>query len=126
MKKWMTKTDAILFSLLLLLIGILFLVQYQQRNNQTALYAVVTVQGKEEMQIDLQAIKTAEEITLPNGIRLLAEHNAISFVYSDCPDQICVKTGILSHVGDVAACVPQKTVVTIQSHATGAVDVITY
>jgi len=38
---------------------------------------------------------------------------AIAFVASDCPDKICVKTGFISHPGQMAACLPNHVVIKI-------------
>lgn len=38
---------------------------------------------------------------------------SISFEESDCPDQICVKTGRLRYVGQSAACLPNNIIIKI-------------
>lgn len=39
------------------------------------------------------------------------ENNSVWFEYSDCPDQVCVKTGKLSRAGQVAVCLPNHIIV---------------
>ena len=51
--------------------------------------------------------------------------NRIGFTESDCPDLVCVHTGMLSKAGDVAACVPNKTVISV-SGGEASVDTLTY
>lgn len=73
---------------------------------------------KDSYEIDLD--------TEPDNI-LLVENGRIRYYKSDCPDQICVNTGWLSRISDVAACVPAKTaVVIIGTSQTDEPDVITY
>ena len=45
----------------------------------------------------------------------LSRDGAIAFVDATCPDKICEKAGALSRVGETAACLPRKTVVTVIS-----------
>lgn len=33
---------------------------------------------------------------------------------SDCPDKICVKTGLVSHEGMSAVCMPNRVIVTVE------------
>lgn len=76
--------------------------------------AVITVNGEEIQRIDLNRAKdgvftleTSPEVTLE------IKNSEIRFVNSECPDKTCEKSGFLSEVGDTAACVPAKTVVTV-------------
>ncbi len=76
--------------------------------------AVITVNGEEIQRIDLNrakdgvfALETSPKVTLE------IKNSEIRFVNSQCPDKTCEKSGFLSEVGDTAACVPAKTVVTV-------------
>lgn len=42
------------------------------------------------------------------NIVLLAEPGGISFEYSSCPDQTCVRTGKLTRAGQAAVCLPAR------------------
>ena len=89
------------------------------------LTAEVTVAGKTVEVIDLAAVKTPYEITLENGVRLHVEPGGVSFCYSDCRGQDCVRCGLLTRAGQAAACVPNKTLVTLTGKpAKGAPDAI--
>ena len=48
-------------------------------------------------------------------VRFRVQNGAIAFVDATCPDKICEKAGALSRVGETAACLPRKTVVTVIS-----------
>ena len=39
----------------------------------------------------------------------------IAFVKSDCPDQICVRTGFLSRPGQMAACLPNSLILVMKN-----------
>ncbi|NLT13859.1 MAG: NusG domain II-containing protein [Clostridiales bacterium] len=43
---------------------------------------------------------------LPNVIFRVSADGSIAFERSDCPDQICVRSGKLSRRGQIAACLP--------------------
>jgi hypothetical protein len=101
------KRDLILI-LFFLLVGIflIFLFNYPQ---QTGI-AIVEQNGAEICRFDLQKQNRTEEINVGDkyNVRLKIEPGAISFIHSDCPDQICVKTGKISKPGQAAVCLPAK------------------
>ena len=41
-------------------------------------------------------------------VTIISENGAIWFESSDCPDQICVRSGKLSRAGESAACLPAE------------------
>lgn len=43
-----------------------------------------------------------------------AEPGRIRFKEAQCPDKVCVHTGWLSHVGQIAVCLPQKMMIRIE------------
>jgi hypothetical protein len=79
--------------------------------------AVVEKNGKEVYRFDLSKQKTTRIIDVGGSmnIKLLLEPGAISFYHSDCPDQICVRTGKLKKPGQVAVCLPGKVSVRVIS-----------
>ena len=46
-------------------------------------------------------------------VKLELKDNQISFLETDCPDKICVRTGFISKVGQSAVCLPNRIVVKI-------------
>lgn len=56
---------------------------------------------------------------------VLVEKGRIRYLSADCPDALCVKAGWLSKPGDTAACLPARTVISIEGGRDGA-DVQTY
>lgn len=62
-----------------------------------------------------------------NGSVLVVENGEVYYTNSDCPDKLCEKFGHLSSNGDTASCVPNKTVVTIEtSENPDGEDIMTY
>ena len=43
------------------------------------------------------------------NVQLLVSDGSAGFVSSDCPDQICVRSGFISQPGQIAVCVPNRT-----------------
>ncbi len=83
------------------------------RGGGDTLTAEVTVAGVTVEQIDLKAVTSPYDLTLENGVRLHVEPGGVSFCYSDCRGQDCVRCGVLTRAGQAAACVPNKTLVTL-------------
>ena len=123
-RKWISKTDGIVLGVLVLFAAGFLL--WRAVAAQPGMRAVVTVDGEAVLQIDLQAAVDAQSYTLQNGVQLVAENHTVRFAASDCPDGICVETGALQKVGESAACVPNRTVVTVVGDEPRDVDVIAY
>lgn len=49
----------------------------------------------------------------PNVVFHLYPDGSIAFIESDCPDKVCVKSGRLHTVGQMAACLPNQVYVKI-------------
>lgn len=123
-RKWLSKPDFII----ILIVAVVAVVALLWQNTASADGAVaeVTIDGETVLELPLSDVTEPQEITLKNGIRLKAEQHTICFLQSDCPDGLCVKVGALKKPGDVAACLPNKTVVSIRGGDNGAVDILTY
>ncbi|MGN0572060.1 MAG: NusG domain II-containing protein [Candidatus Fimenecus sp.] len=125
-KKWISRTDMLLLAVLLL-VGLSLWIVPRVLPQRDALFAEVTVDGETVLELDLQTAVDRKTYTLENGVVLVTEKHTIAFLSADCPDKVCVNTGTLSHAGEVAACVPTGTVVTVKGESRGAtLDGITY
>lgn len=124
-KKWIYRADVLLL-FILTAVGLALWLVPRALPQSEMLYAEVTVSGKVVLELDLQATDARTEYSLPNGVVLVAENHTIAFLSADCPDKVCVQTGALSRVGEVAACVPTGTVVTVKGESRTALDGITY
>ena len=68
---------------------------------------------------------------VPDGsnVLLALSNGAAAFVSSDCPDQICVRSGALSLPGQIAVCLPNRTALLIVGEpqpANGDADTFAY
>ena len=119
-RKLVTKRDiAVLAVLALFAIALLLFFRFGLKDGRTAL---ISVDGKEYLCVSLDEDR---EIKLDNGVKIIVSDGKIGFAESDCPDLVCVHTGMLSKAGDVAACVPNKTVISV-SGGEASVDTLTY
>lgn len=124
-KKWISRADVIVLAVLLLAgLGLWILPRVLPQGN--ALVAEVTVGGETVLELDLQTATDRKTYTLENGVVLVAENHTVAFLSADCPDKVCVNTGALSRAGEVAACVPTGTVVTVKGESRTSLDGITY
>ena len=71
-------------------------------------YGRITVDGLAVKTVDLSADGTFSLPQRPN-ILFNVQNGAAAFIASDCPDQICVNSGYLSHPGQTAVCLPNRT-----------------
>ena len=116
-------TDLIIVFVIILVSLFLIFFNTSHTDNPTA---VVTVNGKEIKRIDLASSEN-EIFTLNTNptVTLEIKDSKIRFVDALCPDKTCEKCGFLENVGDTAACVPAKTVITIQGEASsGDLDAV--
>lgn len=121
-RKLITKFDVIATTVILIFaVAMLLIFHFTASENVTA---VITVDGAEVERINLSDVTEEKIISLDNGIKIKSQDGKICFAESDCRDKICVNSGELSREGEVAACVPNKTVIYIAGNS--AVDVITY
>lgn len=119
-RKLVTKRDiAVLAVLALSAIALLLFFRFGLKDGRTA---VISVDGKEYLCVSLDEDR---DIKLDNGVKIIVSDGKIGFAESDCPDLVCVHTGMLSKAGDVAACVPNKTVISV-SGGEASVDTLTY
>lgn len=123
-EKWFSKAD--FFLIFAVLAGAVLLLLPQWLASENTVVAEVTVDGVTVQEIPLKPSDEKQQYTLENGVVLETENGTIRFFESDCPDAVCVHTGALSRAGEIAACVPNKTVVVLKSEKNAAVDGITY
>ena len=115
------KGDLVLIAVLLLAGALLLLL----RGGKAAVTANVTVNGELLYEIDLTAVKAPFEVPLENGVTLYVAPGAVRFLHSDCRGQDCVRCGALTRAGQAAACLPNKTLVSLSGKPPrGAPDAI--
>ena len=119
-RKLLTKKDAFIIAALLVLAACaLIFLRFVPKNGRSAL---ITVDGKLYSSVSLAEDR---EFTLDNGVKITVRDGGIGFAGSDCHDKVCVRSGMISRSGETAACVPNKTVITVVGSDV-SVDTITY
>lgn len=85
-------------------------------SNKDEIIAIVKKDDVIVKTINLSQLNTKEYIKISGQYSetIAVEHNRICFLDSTCPDEICVNTGWLSKPGDIAVCLPNRTIIKIQ------------
>lgn len=127
MNRFIKRADILLIILAGFLCLTLFLPRYFT-NRQVQ--AIIYKNGEEIYRIDLSKVKDNYTINLgcKPAVIIQVEHGAIRYLSSDCPDKLCVKTGRLTHNGDMAVCLPSKTAIIVKGDSKGELwpDILTY
>lgn len=114
----MNKNNLIFLGLFISIVTIIFfsLNFFQAREENNNRIAVITQNHKLVERIDLNTVTEPREIILPGKYHEIieVEKGRIRFKEADCPDKICVKTGWLTKVGDIAVCLPNKAIIKIE------------
>ena len=78
-------------------------------------YAVIKVDGKVIKTLDLNSGETTIEVNgYQGGVnKVVINDGKVSMTEADCPDELCVKTGKISRVGETIVCLPHRVVVEI-------------
>lgn len=76
-------------------------------------YAVISLNGETVMKKSLSDEGTFTVPQIPNMEFEIAD-GGVRVKSSDCPDKICVKTGLVSHEGMSAVCMPNRVIVTVE------------
>lgn len=100
---------------------------YKGAEEDTKKIAVIKQDDKEVKRIDLDTVNEPLEIKISGAYdeTILVEKGRIRFKEADCPDKVCVKTGWLSSKGDMAVCLPNRTMIKIEGQSKD-VDIVTY
>ncbi len=122
MNKLLRKTDIVIIVTVLLICAFFFILQWLGNGERIA---EISVNGSVTERINLDRLNEKKVIipdTQPKVV-IVAENGSVYFESAECRDKICVKKGKLSHRGDIAACLPSKTVITVLD---GDIDAVTY
>lgn len=118
--------DMVVFSILLLLSAAILGISIYQ-GTKPGRIAHINIGGETVTSIDLTKIKQPQEFAFTSRgyhITVGVEPGRICVLHSDCPDQVCVRTGWLSAPGKVSACVPAGIVVSVSGEVQSEMDVI--
>lgn len=109
-RKFIKKADLILAALLLCVFAAFMLWRSFSSQSVTA---VIYADGREYERIALD-VDVDTTVTPVSGVIIRIKDGSVWFESSDCPDELCVKTGKLSKAGDTAACLPKDVVVAVE------------
>ena len=121
-KNRITKGDIIVVVSLIIVCVMLFAFSFGKTES---LRAEIYVDGEKLHSIALSEVTESYTVT-ESFCRMLIEKDGVSFVYSDCLDQLCVKRGKLKNQGDTMACVPEKIVIILRSDSKEKIDSVAY
>lgn len=114
--------DGAVIALVVVLSAVIALLLFQGASSSITatshLEAVLTVSGEEVWRTslsELSAPKTHKVTVAAGSLTVLEEAGKVCVQSSDCPDQICVRTGWLSFAGQTAVCLPLKVVLKVIS-----------
>ena len=112
------KGDMILAAVLLVIILASFggLELYKRHGAAGGRIAVIKQNDKIIRRINLDAVNEPETIKISGDYNniVLVEKGHIRFHQANCPDLVCVKTGWLDKKGDLAVCLPNRTIIIIE------------
>lgn len=80
------------------------------------LTAVIIQDNQTIHEISLKGLDKPLVIAIPGKYHetIVAENGRIRFQEADCPDKVCVNTGWLTRPGQIAACLPNATIIKIE------------
>lgn len=75
--------------------------------------AVISLSGKEVFR---RSLSEEGEFTVPGipGMRFEIRDGGVRVFSSDCPDKLCVKTGLVTYEEMSAVCLPNRVIVTVE------------
>ncbi|HHW32218.1 MAG TPA: NusG domain II-containing protein [Clostridiaceae bacterium] len=86
------------------------------KNGNSMKTAIIKHEDETIETVVLDQVDQPERINVSGNydVVILVEKGRIRFEKSNCPDQICVNTGWLTSNGDVAVCLPNRTMIKIE------------
>ncbi len=123
--KYFKKTDLLIIAALVLISVISYAV-YMAFSDSNSSVAEIYCYGELVHTVDLNR-KEDQTFSIPenpNVIFHLYEDGGICFEKSDCPDKVCINTGILRKGGEFAACIPNGILLKIKSKKNDETDII--
>lgn len=86
-------------------------------NSNKLVYASIKVDGKLYDTIPLSTNKGEKKLNIKNSggnNSILIRNNTIKVISADCKDDLCVKQGEISKVGESIICLPHKLIIEIK------------
>lgn len=78
-------------------------------------YAIIKCEDRLVKTINLSKLTKRETIKIPGKYNefAVADQKKICFMSADCPDRLCVKSGWIDKPGQIAVCLPNRTIIKI-------------
>lgn len=114
-KKVRLKRDIILvLSMVIIAAAAFLIINFAVKKDGS--YAVIKVDGNVIKTLDLNSGETTIEVNgYQGGVnKVVINDRKVSMTEADCPDELCVKTGKISRVGETIVCLPHRVVVEIK------------
>lgn len=113
------KNDLLLGAVLLFAAAVLFLGQHVFREKGAAVQVLVA-----DEEFGTFSLREDQEIPIGEGNLLCISGGKAFMKWADCPDQLCVHQGKISHRGETIACLPNRVTVRVTGGAASGVDSI--
>ncbi len=115
-RKYFSPVDLLIIAVVLVcvLAGVF---RFFAAKNTDGLVAVVKVRGEVAERIPLDDVEVPYELTVSGECSVVIEVSpeGVGFVRSECPDSLCVNTGVLRYAGQSAVCLPGRVSLTLES-----------
>lgn len=115
---------------LFLTVSILGVYLFKTHFSRPGAIAIITQNGTLLHKIDLNNVDIPYEFVVladeHHYNTIYVEKNQIRVMDANCPDKLCVKSGILSHTGDIAVCLPHGLFIEILEGEAGEIDSLSY
>lgn len=108
------KTDLIIV-FIIFIVGLALWLVFNFNNSDKPAKAEIYYKSELVSTVDLNT-REDKRFSIPqnnNVIFHLTKDGHIGFEKSDCPDKICVRTGMLKNIGETAACLPNEIILKI-------------
>ena len=104
----MSKKEVIILVLIILICGGILLFQ-NFGGRSSGNIALIKLNGEVVQSIDLKkSDNKVFEVSKIKGVTFEVQDGKIRFLENDCKNQVCVNTGYISQIGDIAVCLPKK------------------
>lgn len=120
----MRKKDGVLIGIVLIIAFVTMMI-YHFGLKELGSVVVITVNGKEYKRLPLEEESSLKIPSEAGGFNLLVIENGYADIKdASCPDLRCVHQRKIRYNGETLVCLPNKVVVTIESHEQSEVDAV--
>lgn len=109
------KKDALLLIFLLAGAGVVFIILFAIRGCGSGHKTIIKVDGNIIRECDIGRDETIEVSGYNGGHNtVIIKDGQVSVIDADCPDKVCVDTGMINAPGQTIVCLPHRVVVEIR------------